>query len=360
MAAKLRKIEEVRRKDSVAYRVNLALPGAARANYSTFEDRDEAGKALAEINSQILKKHASKATDLATTRVKTDTAWDLFNKERLSKLDPDTQKSYKTAMARVLGTVEFLDAINKAWIDAELSGDDLRKATAWKYYTNWQTFLNWCKNKGFKVSNDYDKWDIDSYTAVKRKQKGWFTHDQFKAVIAELDKKTPYMSFMCKITGYFGLRIDEAITMKRNQIDAVSGIMTVYGKGDEEDGKSVRTVPIGVELAKQILDKSAELYTKHQKIMTDESMMFLEERKGSELVYSTVVKRWIAAITKIKLDHHLYTTHALRRYSYLYLHDLGVDYEAIKQIVGHNSDAYEKYIGNITTQLTQFTGKIKL
>lgn len=360
MAARLRKVEQVKRKVGVAYRVNLALPDDIQSKYKTFETEAEASVALAEINSEILKFNASKESALAANRTLLSVAWPLFMSQRVNNLEPNTVKAYTTAFSRFKDKVTYIDEITKAFIDLNLADGKLRKNTVWKYYSCWQSFLNWCQNKNFKVSNDYKDWSIDSYVGVKRKEKKWFTHEQFNSVIAELNKKTPYTAFMFRMCGYFGLRIEEALNMKRNQIDLNTGKMTIYGKGTGEDGKRTRYVSLGVVLAKTIIDKSNELYTKHSKIVTDDSNVFIEERKGSEITYTTVVKRWIVAVTKCGLDHHAYSTHACRRYSYLYLHDLGLDYEVIKQMVGHSTDAYELYIGNLSHKLEPLASKIKL
>jgi integrase len=361
MAVRLRKVEEVKRKDGIAYRVNLALPDAInKSQYKTFDLEEDAAKALALVNSEILKYNANKESALAVNRTRLDVAWPLYLSQRVNHLEPNTQKAYRTAYSKIKGKIEFVDQISKKWIDEELSSSNLRKNSAFKYYICWQTFLKWCDQKSFKTSPDYMDWDIDVFVGVKKKEKKWFTHEQFNSVIAELNKKTPYTAFIFKLCGFFGLRVEEALNMKRNQLDLNTGIMTIYGKGIGEDGKRTRYVTIGVDLAKKIIETSNELYVRHSKIITDESNVFIEERKGSEITYTTIVKRWISAVTKCGLDSHAYSTHACRRYSYLYLRDLGLDYEVIKQIVGHNSDAYRLYIGNITNQLQPLASKIKL
>ena len=329
------------------WRVDRGYPKSRCENTN---DEQEARRWVAEVNTKIMMARAVAGDVPNQTSIGLINAWDIFVNEVVSKLRPNTQHTYKTSFS-LIKAVSKVEHLNNNALYTLLASKGYSTATIWKYWSCYQRFLQWCDTRNFKTANDWKDFNWEQVQGTPRKELGFLQHDTFDRIIRTIEKKWPSFGNMCRIQGYLGLRVDELISLKRCDLDTVNGVATIRGKGDAVKGRKIRQLECGVDLIKTILQTSDDLYSKHQITPTSQSTVFIEERFGRKLQYTTVVKRWRTCVSLAGLDPKLLTTHSLRRYAYLWLHDQGMDYEVIKQVLGHDSDAYQRYIGNLTGKL---------
>jgi len=124
-----------------------------------------------------------------------------------------------------------------------------------------------------------------------------------------------------------GLRISEAIDLKKSDVDFENSFITVVGKGDRE-----RLVPVGKE-ALRLLTK----YIKNSRpaiLGTRESEFLFVSKKGSQLNRKSVwrlLKNYVAG-TEIQKN---ITPHTLRHSFATHLIENGADLRSVQELLGH-------------------------
>lgn len=125
-----------------------------------------------------------------------------------------------------------------------------------------------------------------------------------------------------------GLRLSEAISLKRQNVDLSNCIIKVLGKGNKE-----RLLPIAPNLAFEI---QAYISCAKKEFACTKSDMLLLDVKGSALrpkqVY-TIVKKYLSQVTTIEKR----SPHVLRHSFATHLMNNGADLNAVKDLLGHSS-----------------------
>jgi integrase/recombinase XerC len=123
-----------------------------------------------------------------------------------------------------------------------------------------------------------------------------------------------------------GLRRDELIGLKGNNIDWVTGQIKVLGKRNKE-----RIIPIGNDLL-QVLDA----YKRIKVAEFDEREVFFLTSKGEKMYPSLVyqiVKNYLSKVTTIEKK----SPHVLRHTFATHLLNEGANLQSIKELLGHES-----------------------
>jgi integrase/recombinase XerC len=131
-----------------------------------------------------------------------------------------------------------------------------------------------------------------------------------------------------------GLRISEAINIKRNQYLCSSGFLEILGKG----GKT-RSVPI-IDRIRKVIDLYLEL-----SIFPDSEYLFVN-RFGNRLT-SSAVQRTVKKVREILNLSNTVTPHALRHSCATHLMESCGDIRSIQELLGHSSLATTQIYTNI-------------
>ena len=122
-----------------------------------------------------------------------------------------------------------------------------------------------------------------------------------------------------------GLRVSEVVGLNLDDIDFISGIVKVYGKGKKE-----RLCPIG-EKALQAIRR----YLDHRPNVRDGKALFLN-RRGRRLTARSVRRVLDKALQRASLNRHV-SPHALRHSFATHLLDRGADLRSVQELLGHQS-----------------------
>ncbi len=145
-----------------------------------------------------------------------------------------------------------------------------------------------------------------------------------------------------------GIRRDELINLKKEDINLSRSTIKVLGKGNKE-----RLIPISPKLSRLILKYANEKKSRFD----EENDFFLVSNKGSKMypkfVYNTVCS-WIGKVSTVTKR----SPHVLRHSFATHLADNGAELNAIKELLGHASlAATEIYMHNTIERLKDVYGK---
>lgn len=125
-----------------------------------------------------------------------------------------------------------------------------------------------------------------------------------------------------------GIRIEEALTILKRNVDLDNLLITVKGKGNKE-----RKVPISIELRKQLFQYS----TKAKSVNVRDSEWFFSTRSGHRLSYRNSYRDLKALCAKAGVSGEHVHPHALRHcFAVTYIRR-GGDIYRLSRILGHTS-----------------------
>ncbi|MGH2574890.1 MAG: tyrosine-type recombinase/integrase [Ignavibacteria bacterium] len=129
-----------------------------------------------------------------------------------------------------------------------------------------------------------------------------------------------------------GIRLNELITVKLNDLDFMKGIIKVRGKGNKE-----RFIPIGEKAMSVILSylNIRDSYYNEKGILYESNFVFLG--KNGKKLYPALVNRitykYLSTVSEMKKK----SPHILRHSFATHLLDHGADIRAVKDLLGHSS-----------------------
>ncbi|MFQ5680487.1 MAG: tyrosine recombinase XerC [Candidatus Omnitrophota bacterium] len=132
-----------------------------------------------------------------------------------------------------------------------------------------------------------------------------------------------------------GIRIGELVSLRKNQMDCISGIIKVEGKGKKE-----RLVPVGeraIETVRKYLSRRP----------SDSDYLFLNNR-GRRITPQGVrvaLSRYIRAISK---GRHI-SPHTFRHSFATHLLDRGADLRSVQELLGHSNLSTTQIYTHMTT-----------
>lgn len=127
-----------------------------------------------------------------------------------------------------------------------------------------------------------------------------------------------------------GLRVEEVVGLHLRDIDFMSGMISVFGKGSQQ-----RIIPVGDQALKAIKDYFPLRTEVLKKFCRDEKVLFINARggrltsRGVRVILNQCIKQ--ASLTKHISPHtlrHSFATHLLNR---------GCDLRSIQEMLGHKS-----------------------
>jgi integrase/recombinase XerC len=122
-----------------------------------------------------------------------------------------------------------------------------------------------------------------------------------------------------------GARVSEMVNLKINDLDMISGIAKVMGKGRKE-----RLLPLGEPAIKAIKDYLDARTDKNQSFLINKRLGSLTDRAVRDIVNKHIVKSAIAAKVSPHTFRHSFATHLLNH---------GADLRSVQELLGHSSIA---------------------
>jgi integrase/recombinase XerC len=142
-----------------------------------------------------------------------------------------------------------------------------------------------------------------------------------------------------------GMRLNELINIKENQVDVNQLNLKVLGKGNKE-----RIIPLNAAITGSITGYMREKRIEHK---TSDTVYLLVNSKGKKLypkyVY-LVVKKYLSLVTTVQKK----SPHILRHTFATHLTNHGADLNAVKELLGHSSlAATQVYTHNTIEKLKE-------
>ncbi|MFA4991072.1 MAG: tyrosine recombinase XerC [Candidatus Omnitrophota bacterium] len=137
-----------------------------------------------------------------------------------------------------------------------------------------------------------------------------------------------------------GIRVSELVGLDKDDIDFISGVLKVYGKGKKE-----RLVPIGDKALRAIRDYLEKSKTAD---MTEKKPVFLNKskRRMSDRAVRRVVEKYIH---KTALNEKV-SPHTLRHSFATHMLDRGADLRSVQELLGHANLSTTQIYTHVTTE----------
>jgi site-specific recombinase XerD len=132
-----------------------------------------------------------------------------------------------------------------------------------------------------------------------------------------------------------GLRIDEALGLKRARVDFNNFLITIVGKGNKE-----RIVPFSPELRRTLYN-----YDKKNKYS---DLWFFPTKSGNKMIYHNFLKEWHSLCQKLDLPKRGF--HQLRHNFGLNFIREGGDISELRRLLGHSSIQTTQIYINLQTE----------
>lgn len=136
-----------------------------------------------------------------------------------------------------------------------------------------------------------------------------------------------------------GIRVSELVGLNKENIDFISGVLKVYGKGKKE-----RLVPIGDKALRAI-----RLYLEKMKIqdINEKKPVFLNKskRRVSDRAVRRIVEKYIH---KTSLNERI-SPHSLRHSFATHMLDRGADLRSVQELLGHANLSTTQIYTHVTT-----------
>lgn len=144
-----------------------------------------------------------------------------------------------------------------------------------------------------------------------------------------------------------GVRVSELVGLNRGDVDLVSGLLKIRGKGKKE-----RIVPVG-EKALQAIRSYLEVASAHFRGRTDgvTTPLFLN-RSGNRLTDRSVRRMLVKYARQISLKNSV-SPHTLRHTFATHMLDRGADLRSVQELLGHANLSTTQIYTHVTTRRLQ-------
>lgn len=137
-----------------------------------------------------------------------------------------------------------------------------------------------------------------------------------------------------------GMRVSELVGLNIDNIDFISGVVKVFGKGKKE-----RLIPIGEHALKSLREY---IDRKRPDIIKDKKAVFLNE-KGGRLTDRSV-RRIVDKYIKIISQRQNISPHTLRHSFATHLLDRGADLRSVQELLGHMNLSTTQIYTHVTAE----------
>ncbi|MDR1926775.1 MAG: tyrosine recombinase XerC [Endomicrobium sp.] len=220
----------------------------------------------------------------------------------------------------------------------ELNNRNLSKTTIARKIASLRTFYKFLMINGIIKKNP-----VENISSPKKSKKvpSFLTETEMQALFALPDIKLRDIT-MLELLYSCGLRIEELMNLNLNNIDFISNIVTVRGKGNKE-----RIVPVGNQclnaIRKYINERRATglPYDIKSPVFLSDHIKRLSQRTARRILHRWFIK---AGLTKKVSPHtlrHTFATHML---------DRGCDLRSVQEMLGHKNLSTTQIYTHVTIE----------
>ncbi|MCA6072004.1 MAG: tyrosine recombinase XerC [Endomicrobium sp.] len=224
---------------------------------------------------------------------------------------------------------EFLEELNKK---------RLSKATLARKFATLRTFY-----KFLIINNIIKKNPIENMSGPKKDRKvpSFLTENEMQKLFNLSDIKLRDRA-MIELLYSCGLRIEELMSLDLKNIDFISNIVTVTGKGNKE-----RIVPVGNQalnvIREYINERRAQNlpYDIKSPVFLNEHLKRLDQRTARRILHRWFVKAGLAKKVSPHTLRHTFATHIL---------DRGCDLRSVQEMLGHKNLSTTQIYTHVTIE----------
>ncbi len=174
---------------------------------------------------------------------------------------------------------------------------------------------------------------------IERKLPGFLTEEEMRALIDAVEiKDEPSRRDRAMIETLYstGMRISELVGLGNDDVDYISGVVKVRGKGKKE-----RLVPIGEHALKALRDYLSTRAKKAEAVFLNKNGTRLSDRAVRDCIDKYLKRTSIA---------HGVSPHTLRHSFATHLLDRGADLRSVQELLGHANLSTTQIYTHVTTE----------
>ena len=259
-------------------------------------------------------------------------------------LSPRTLRAYRydlLGLCRFIGALYWqrLDTLTIQSYIGRLDQDGLVSSSIKRKVATFKVFFRHLESKGFLERSPMLRFRLP-YKIPKQLPRT-IPHDELVRLLSAAHdlvessaKRSSLRNFLAsrnslivELLFALGIRIDELIQLKDENIDTSTGCVLVLGKGNKE-----RTLFISSNEVRDCVNAYREL----RNSMFDRTQMLLVNRVGENMTSGSVGRVFDDLCHRAGLERH-YTPHCLRHTMATLLMENGADVRSVQEILGHSS-----------------------
>jgi integrase/recombinase XerC len=221
---------------------------------------------------------------------------------------------------------------------SQISGKNLKKSTLLRKYASLKTFY-----KFLIINNLISKNPFSTVSRPKGDKRVpiFFTEDEMQRLFDIENTKLRDRAILETLYSC-GLRIGELVSLNTNDIDFISNMIKVKGKGNKE-----RIVPAGdkcIYAIKNYLDEkrqNGQNYGINAPLFLNSKSERLNQRSARQVLYNWFIKAGIEKNASPHSIRHSFATHIL---------DRGCDLRSVQEMLGHKSITSTQIYTHVTIE----------
>lgn len=261
----------------------------------------------------------------------------LKEKTYLDGISLKTRESYSYAFLKFSKYASTFTGLKDFVIG--MKEDGLTAGACNVYIRSINSFLTWCYQNKHTEEHLKIRLIKDNPRIMKT-----FTDGQIKAIIFyKPPKQERRLHTLLLVLADTGIRINEALSIKRREVDFDNLLITVTGKGNKE-----RIIPFSVELRKKL----------YKFCSSHEFDLVFCNRHGGKLSYNNVRRDFKQLMAKLGIEGFDGSFHAFRRFfATNYARQEGNSF-MLQKLLGHSSHQMSvKYCKLVTDDLSKAHGR---